>query len=710
MKKIMNYRPLVIFCVLLVMGIYFSYLCFINNFYAFLFLVPVAIILYLYFKNKKLTVFLHFIAVCAGILGSILTLLIYNGNSINGNYLIMGRVCEERLGSSLDYSYTYLENVTAVNLSNGTAKKLSGKTMVYLNGSVDFDFGDFMTFEGKLENAQLIEENKVNTFYYRNNIKYKTSAYSEIITTDGSKKPTEIIKEKTKDVLYKNLDNEIAGISYAVLFGDTDFINDEIYDAFINTGTVHTLAVSGLHINFLVVLVLMFLTLCRVKKWYKFGILSFILVIYSYMCGFSPSVVRAAIMSITFLLFNSLGRENDSLSAIAFSAILILLAKPLYIFDYGFLLSYFAVLGIVVLYRPFANLFGKSKLGKSVALLIGLTICSQIGILPILASFGNFQVYSIFTNILIVPLFGITYVFLCIAVLLSIILPFFSFLFLPVSAFFNFMISFNFFIMSLPLAVVKMFKWGAFAIIAYYVVLFTITAFVFLKTKIKIITCCLLMLICVTMLIVNNLPAKFNYNSLSVVRNTQVFSIVTTKNNGAFLIDLPSSKKEILLLENYIKDRKIKLSGIILLTDTESSLNLIDNFLEENKILVFVWENSSLGGIIEDNKTTFKLENNEPLKLDDNLQLTYFTYFDKAVATHLLLDGNDLLYVDKNASPDGITNAFYRVNKLEVLIAKNLNKISENLINYSFNAITFETSGQYTDFLIGLNSRKSFTF
>lgn len=710
MKKLMNYRPLVIFCVLLVMGIFFSFLCFINPYYAFLFIFPIAIVLYLFFKNKRATVFLHFVAVIIGVLVCVLTMLIYNGKMVEGKYLIMGRVCEEKLGASNNYSYTYLEDVTAVELSTGKTTKLSGKTMVYLNGSSSYDFGDKLTFEGKLESAKLFEENKINTFYYRNNIKYKTSAYGEIVIVDGNKKPTEFFKDKIKDVLYKNLDKDIAGISYAVLFGDTDFIDDDIYDAFINTGTVHTLAVSGLHINFLVVLVLMFLSLCKVKKWYKFGILSTILVLYSYMCGFSPSVVRACIMSITFLLFNSLGKENDSLSAIAFSAIFILIAKPLYIFDYGFLLSYFAVLGIVVLYKPFARLFGESRLGKAVAMLIGLTVCSQIGVLPILSSFGNLQIYSVFANILIVPLFGITYAFLCVAVLLSLIMPFFSFLFVPVSAFFNFMISFNFLVMSLPFAVIKIFSWGALAVIAYYVVLFTITSFVFLKTKIKIITCCALGVIYVTMLIVNNLPAKFNYDSLSVVRNTQVFSIITTKDNGVYLIDLPSTKKEISYLEEYLKNGKIKLSGMILLTDSKTSLNFLDSFLEEYKALVFVRKNSTLGYITRDSKSVVKIEDNEEIKIEENLMLTYYTYFGKAVATHLNLNGKEIMYLDSSASIDGVESAFYRINNLEVLITKNITNNLINLINEKTQAISLEPSKNHTDFLIALNSRKCFVF
>ena len=132
------------------------------------------------------------------------------------------------------------------------------------------------------------------------------------------------------------LDQESFGVAYAMILGDTRYIDDQTLQAFRNVGIAHVFAVSGLHVGFVVMLVNAFV---KKRKKLSLCVTMAVLLFYAWVCNFSPSIIRAMIMTFLLLLAKSLGREPDFLSSLSTAVCVILLIKPFYLFEVGFQLS-----------------------------------------------------------------------------------------------------------------------------------------------------------------------------------------------------------------------------------------------------------------------------------------------------------------------------------------------------------------------------------
>jgi competence protein ComEC len=127
---------------------------------------------------------------------------------------------------------------------------------------------------------------------------------------------------------------------------------------------------------------------------------------YSFMTGFGPSVQRAAGMISLFAISRLLGRKVQPMQVLVLAFLFQLAINPFAIFSFGFQLSYLAVAGIFVVYRPWTRLINSSKLlVKKVWDFAGVSIAAQTFTLPfILIYFHEFPVYFLLGNLLLVPL------------------------------------------------------------------------------------------------------------------------------------------------------------------------------------------------------------------------------------------------------------------------------------------------------------------
>lgn len=198
------------------------------------------------------------------------------------------------------------------------------------------------------------------------------------------------IKEKIKN-------EEISSILIALLLGDTSYIPEDIIENFRNVGIAHILAISGMHVAYLISISSFISTkLFGRHKAYIFTI--FILIFYTFITGFSPSIMRAVIMGIIMLLSKIFYTRNDALTNIGISALIILINNPYCILDVGFQLSFGGTLGIVLFY----NIIRNKKFKQILIILI-----AQLLILPIsIYHFNTFSPYFILTNLIIGILIG----------------------------------------------------------------------------------------------------------------------------------------------------------------------------------------------------------------------------------------------------------------------------------------------------------------
>ena len=314
---------------------------------------------------------------------------------------------------------------------------------VYLSKNLENEIkiGEILCFSTKINKIRLFQDDNFNSYYYRQNIGYSVSELSSnVVAVDGYRNFDENIRISIKDKLYQNMSEENAGVCYALLFGDKSGVDLQVKDYFKNTGTIHVLTVSGLHVSFLIFLLYGFLKLCHANRYVNLVLTSIIIFFYAYLCGFSPSVLRASIMGFIFLLSKAIGRRYDTLTSLGIAGFAICLINPLSPLDTGFLMSVGAVVGISFLFKPLLKLFLKLIPFKAASAL-ALSVAVELTILPLILIFNSsFNLLSPFANLLVVPLVGIIYPILFCISFISLILPFFAVFFKFIQLFVAFLV------------------------------------------------------------------------------------------------------------------------------------------------------------------------------------------------------------------------------------------------------------------------------
>ncbi|MFY0714500.1 ComEC/Rec2 family competence protein [Seonamhaeicola sp. NFXS20] len=219
----------------------------------------------------------------------------------------------------------------------------------------------------------------------------------------------EFINTKLKPYHFKP--DELAIIN-ALFLGQRQDISREVYSSYTNAGAIHILAVSGLHVGIiLLILNLVFKPIERFKHGYFFKtfIIVFILWSFAVIAGLSASVTRAVTMFSIVAIAMNLKRPTNVYNTLAISMLIILLFKPLFIFDVGFQLSYLAVFAIVSIDPLLYNLWKpKYKIVDIYWHTLTITIAAQFGIIPVsLYYFHQFPGLFFISNLAIIPLLGI---------------------------------------------------------------------------------------------------------------------------------------------------------------------------------------------------------------------------------------------------------------------------------------------------------------
>jgi competence protein ComEC len=205
---------------------------------------------------------------------------------------------------------------------------------------------------------------------------------------------------------FSDLDDEQMAFASAILLGDRSFLSRELKSSFSKTGTMHILAVSGLHVG-IVYLLFNFLFFVKSNAWLPFKLVLLLVVLWFYaaLCGFSVSVVRAVVILSFISLAQYLNRSSNSINAISFSAFLLLLYNPYYLFDVGFQLSFVAVTSIVLIFPKIESIY---KPRFWLVKLVWQTLC--LSFVAQLATFGlsvyyfhQFPNYFLLSNLILFP-------------------------------------------------------------------------------------------------------------------------------------------------------------------------------------------------------------------------------------------------------------------------------------------------------------------
>ena len=217
-------------------------------------------------------------------------------------------------------------------------------------------------------------------------------------------------KEYILTVLRKYIKGEQEiSVAEALLIGYRDDLDRDLVQAYSNTGVVHVIAISGLHLGLIYwLLLLLFKPLNKYKqlKWLKIVLVLSLLWIFSLITGAGASVLRAAIMFTAIAAGDLFNRKGTIYNSMAASAFVLLCYNPFYLWDVGFQLSYAAVLSIVLFMKPIYHWFSiNNKLLDKAWQLNAVTLSAQILTLP-LCIYHFHQAPNLFliTNFVAVPL------------------------------------------------------------------------------------------------------------------------------------------------------------------------------------------------------------------------------------------------------------------------------------------------------------------
>ncbi|MCP9769699.1 ComEC family competence protein [Lacihabitans sp. LS3-19] len=371
-------------------------------------------------------------------------------------------------------------------------KKASGKTMLYFNKEAGTmpKFGEVFIIKNsfrEIEPPKNPLEFDYKTYQARRNI------YTHHFLRDGDFVNAGVSPHKgilyygnklnvyTHTVFKQILDNpKQMGVAEAMIGGmkaELDFETKQWYSA---TGAIHVLAVSGMHVAILFFVINAFFGLFVNKDKPLFLFLILVsLWSYAVFTGLSASVCRSTLMFSMIQIGVFIKRDNNPVNTLLLSAIILLLIVPNWIYEVGFQLSYLAVLGILIIYPKFRNLFEiKWKPLRWIWEISAVSISAQILTVPLsIYYFHQFPNYFLLSN----PVVSIVSSILIPLGLLSIILfkiPLLgSFLGLLLKWLINALNACIFFIAELPNALTKGFSISVLTVILLYIVISAILLF-----------------------------------------------------------------------------------------------------------------------------------------------------------------------------------------------------------------------------------------
>ena len=219
-------------------------------------------------------------------------------------------------------------------------------------------------------------------------------------------------RKSVVNILRQNIaGKEAQGLAEALLIGYKDDLDPELAAAYTRTGVVHIIAISGMHLAMVYLLLLGLTAPLGAPRW---RLLRLMLVLaglwgFSLLAGGGPSVLRSAVMFSLLAVGGLIGRKGDSLNSLLLAALLLLLINPFWLWDIGFQLSFTAVGGILLFYRPIYTLYiSHNKAIDFVWKGAAVSLAAQVLTTPLsLYHFHQFPLLFLVANLLAVPLSGL---------------------------------------------------------------------------------------------------------------------------------------------------------------------------------------------------------------------------------------------------------------------------------------------------------------
>lgn len=410
MKRLVNIR-ISLLCVLgLIVGIISFHELLFGNYWplaVFCAVVTISGIVLACFRRKEcLCCLVVLLFVCVGFFNFMAR---YNARNQDSNASslgnLTGRVTDiERNGAVSNV--LYLEDCTFEN------SRVEGIVKTYIYDAGSYKTGDYVTIRGTLRNAYSVKD-VIDSFDIRRNVYYELTEGTPLKIERGELTFGEKIRLYIYNVTqqYMPLNGDVA---YALITGDRNSLDETKTEAFQNAGIVHLLVVSGLHVNFIVFIFGYLLQKLKVKEYIQLPILLVPLLFYAYICNYTPSILRAIIMTVCLYLSRIIHGRYDILTSLCWSTTIILLLQPEYLYDIGFQLSVMSVFGIATIYFRIDRALTRRKINRFLRRFISTVALSFSCVVSTLFFnayyFSSVAMLGIVVNVLAIPMIFLSFV------------------------------------------------------------------------------------------------------------------------------------------------------------------------------------------------------------------------------------------------------------------------------------------------------------
>ena len=189
----------------------------------------------------------------------------------------------------------------------------------------------------------------------------------------------------------------------ALLIGSREDVPQRLYEGFRRTGSLHILALSGLHVTVIYGIVIGALGFLR-RPGLKFLLAAFVLLFYQFLAGFFPSLLRATMMILVGGVSLQLDRDAEPLNLLSISGIAIVCVDPFQAFSLSFQLSFLALAGILAL-GPLLRRPLEGRIPRFILAPFAMSVGAQIATLPLVAAtFGSYYPSGLVASLVLVPL------------------------------------------------------------------------------------------------------------------------------------------------------------------------------------------------------------------------------------------------------------------------------------------------------------------
>lgn len=585
----------------------------------------------------------------------------------------------------ISYLVKYNSNKFILNIYNDTYSNTNYDGNSDINEFANFMYGDILEFRGKI----IIPQKLNNPFEYdykkylnSNNIVANITTYNVV----KSDKKVGNVFVKLGYIIRENLDKNIdekmtikeAGLFKSMMYGNDLELSKDIKESFSENGISHMLAVSGLHLMY-IIKILNMITKDMNKK--IIIILNFITIfLFCIISSMSISVIRASIMSFISIIDSNkkIYEEKDNkekyscffvYKKLLIAFIIIIIYNPYSIFNLSFQMSFLATFGIItynnLVYSYFVVVLKINKKYKYIIEILSLSISANIFILPLqIYYYGRFELISFFSNILLSPILSFEFLLGFLSLFLAFV-PFVSDIFISANIVVLKLIIFittilkkiNYFTIYIPrfnyLELFLIYSTILFETIKKYVTLLKKSSRRYARIIIVIVTI-FTFLYSISMYIYRMYFEEYIYffnvgqGNMAIIRD----------NRKVILIDIGSTSKNVAsnVLESFLKAKGIyKVDAIFITHMHEDHVNGIYEVAKKIKIKSVVYSVPKTTKKGEYEKITELLENknipgieviqNDNIKIGDVNITTLMPLHDKVIISKDMLNSNSSIFL-----------------------------------------------------------------